>query len=295
MQSGMVGEDVRELQIRLRHVGMIPLYDATDNFGGQTYSAVVAFQKANNLSQTGVVDQTTWDTLRAQSYDPTSDELKNLDVGPWYVGPENEGYIMDLQFRFTQLGRYTQPIDGIYDKDVKDAIRLYRESVNLPAAEIMDERTYVKLMAETRTPTYDELFSAPPVANDTGQEQVLDARCMTGRVVCVSMDQKLVSLVIDGVPVTTRASRFGMPGHETNRGDFRILMKKWDEVSHIFGTRYPMPYSTYYDSGFSLHFSDDFADYGYEGGSHGCVNIRDYSYQKWFYEHVEVGDRVVIY
>ena len=295
MSAGMVGEDVRELQIRLRHAGMIPLFDATDNFGGQTTAAVVAFQKANGLPQTGVVDQTTWDALRAQSYDPTDAEIKNIDVGPWYVGPANEGYIMDLQHRFTQLGRYTQPIDGIYDKDVKDAISKYRESVSLPAAEIMDERTYLKLIAETRTPSYSELYDAPPVANDTGEIQQLDPRCMTGRVVCVSMDQKLVSLVINGEPVTTRATRFGMPGYETRRGDFRILMKMWDEVSHIFGTRYPMPYSTYYDAGFSLHFSDNFADVGYESGSHGCVNIRDYSYQKWFFEQVHEGDRVVIY
>ena len=41
--------------------------------------------------------------------------------------------------------------------------------------------------------------------------------------------------------------------------------------------------------------SQDFADKGYGGGSHGCSQLRDYQVAKWLYEQVKVGDRVVVY
>lgn len=45
----------------------------------------------------------------------------------------------------------------------------------------------------------------------------------------------------------------------------------------------------------AVHFSNDFAENGYNGGSHGCSQLDDYQAAKWLYEQVAVGDRVVVY
>jgi len=37
----------------------------------------------------------------------------------------------------------------------------------------------------------------------------------------------------------------------------------------------------------AVHFSQDFAEKGYESGSHGCSQLRDYQVAKWLYEQVK--------
>ena len=68
-----------------------------------------------------------------------------------------------------------------------------------------------------------------------------------------------------------------------------------ETVSVIFGERTPMPYAIFYHGDVAIHFSDNFADIGYEGGSHGCSQLDDYQVAKWLYEQMQVGDRVVVY
>jgi lipoprotein-anchoring transpeptidase ErfK/SrfK len=44
-----------------------------------------------------------------------------------------------------------------------------------------------------------------------------------------------------------------------------------------------------------VHYSPDFAANGYNGASHGCVNVRDYSTIASLYDSVTIGDKVVVY
>ncbi len=44
-----------------------------------------------------------------------------------------------------------------------------------------------------------------------------------------------------------------------------------------------------------MHYSPDFAAVGYDGASHGCVNVRDYDGMAALYDEVRVGDAVVVY
>jgi peptidoglycan hydrolase-like protein with peptidoglycan-binding domain len=97
----MTSPQVRELQIRLRHARYLATYDANNQFGAATRTAVEKLQRENDLPVTGVVDQKTWDVLRAGSFDPTAAELNNTDIGPWFTGP-HAGYIME---RRTACGR----------------------------------------------------------------------------------------------------------------------------------------------------------------------------------------------
>lgn len=292
LSFGMQSPLVRELQIRLRHAKYLALYDATDRFGEQTRAAVVNFQRDNGLPTTGIVGQLTWDALLPQSHEPTDDELNNRDVGPWFTGPMHAGYIMEVQHRLAQLGIYHGDIHGGFDQATRDGIAEYRTSIGLPASEVMDERTWTNLRGRTRNPSYAELYDAPPVSTDT---QELDPRCLTGKVVCISKDQLKMSLVIDGEVQFTRPARFAQPGYDSPYGDFRVWYMNNETVSVIFGERTPMPYAIFYHGDVAIHFSDNFADIGYEGGSHGCSQLDDYQVAKWLYEQMQVGDRVVVY
>ncbi len=283
---------VRELQIRLRHAKYLASYDADNRFGMLTRAAVSKLQQDAGLPVTGVVDQKTWDALLPKSHAPTAAELGNTDVGPWFTGPTQRGYMLELQHRLRQTGLLKGPIDGVFDVRTRAAIVAYRTRVGLPASEVMDERTWARLLQVTRAPRYADLFDVPPTSSLT---QELDPRCLSGRVVCISKAQRRMSLVVDGKVRFTREARFSRPGWDSPVGDFRIWYMNRDTVSKIFGERTPMPYAIFYDGNVAIHYSDDFATAGYQGGSHGCSQLRDYQVAMWLYEQVRVGDRIVVH
>ncbi|MBS0509451.1 MAG: peptidoglycan-binding protein [Proteobacteria bacterium] len=283
---------VRELQVRLRHAKYLALYDVDERYGLKTRETVRKFQKDHGLRPTGIVDQATWDVLLPKSHQPTAAELNNTDVGAWFTGPGQGGYIKELQHRLKQVGHYQGAIDGGYHPATQQAIAGFRAQVGLPASKVMDERTWARLIAQTRNPRYAQLFDQPPASHMT---QELDARCLTGKVVCISWEQKKMSLVVDGRALFTREARFARPGWASDKGEFRIWFMNADTVSTIFGERTPMPYAIFYDKNVAIHYSDDFDQVGYEGGSHGCSQLKDYQVAKWLYEQVKVGDKVVVY
>ena len=283
---------VRELQVRLRHAKYLAIYDAHDKFDGRTRAAVEKFQSDNELPATGIVNQATWSLLRQKSQAPTQAELSNTDVGPWFTGPRHPAFIMELQSRLKQAGTYAGAIDGELSPATRQAVAAYRAKLGLPAADVMDERTWARLLPATRNPSYKQLFDAPPQSTLT---QELDPRCASGKVVCISKAQKKLSYVVDGEIKFTREARFARPGWESPEGEFRVWYMNKDTISTIFGERTPMPYAIFYNGNVAIHFSDDFAENGYNSGSHGCSQIRDYQAAKWLYEQVKVGDRVVVY
>ncbi|MCC7414348.1 MAG: peptidoglycan-binding protein [Gammaproteobacteria bacterium] len=287
-----VSPQVRELQVRLRHAKYLALYDVGAHFGTLTRAAVVKFQRDQGLPPTGAVDQSTWSALLARSRAPTAAELTNVDVGSWFVAPTQSGYVKELQHRLRQVNLYPGGAHGEFDDATRKAVGAWRARIDLPVSEVMDERTWAQLIRRTRNPSYAALFEAPP-ASTLAQE--LDPRCKTGKVVCISKRQRKMSLVVDGKALFTREARFAMPGWDSPEGDFRIWYMNADTVSTIFGERVPMPYAIFYQGNVAIHYSQDFADKGYESGSHGCSQLRDYQVAKWLFEQVKVGDRVVVH
>ncbi len=288
----MSGTQVRALQVRLRHAHDLALLDVTDRFGMKTQAAVKRFQQDQGLPVTGKVDQATWDALLAKTPAPTKAELANRNVGPWFTSPEQTVYIKEVQHRLRQLGLYHGDIDGNLDKATKHAIRAYRVSENLPPSDVMDERAWSRLVKATYNPSYSQLFDAPPRNTLT---QKLDPRCLTGRVICISKEQDRLSYVVDGKIKLTREAQFARKGYESPEGEFKVWYRNWNEVSRLFGQRIPMPYSLFYSDNVAVHYSDDFFRDGYGVGSHGCTQLYDYKAAKWLYQHVRVGDRVIVY
>jgi len=121
----------------------------------------------------------------------------------------------------------------------------------------------------------------------------IDSRCLTGRVLCVSKQDRKVRWMVDGEIKKTFDARFGKSSTPTRNGAYKVYWKSRDHVSSLYGS--PMPFAMFFSGGQAVHYSSDFARRGYNGASHGCVNIRDYAGIKKLFDTVRVGDKVIVY
>ncbi|MFF9506233.1 L,D-transpeptidase family protein [Streptomyces sp. NPDC014724] len=74
MASGSQGEQVQELQARLRQIGHFHR-SPTGYYGTLTAAAVRSFQGKRGLSRTGRTDTVTWQKLLGMTHEPTAAEL----------------------------------------------------------------------------------------------------------------------------------------------------------------------------------------------------------------------------
>jgi hypothetical protein len=116
---------------------------------------------------------------------------------------------------------------------------------------------------------------------------------MTGRVVCIDMSTRTLLWVVDGKPQYGMDVRFGDENNPTRQGKFDIYLKMEHCISTIYHTS--MPDAMFFSGGEAVHFSIDFATYGYAHHSHGCVNVRDRAAVERLFADTRIGDTVVVY
>ncbi len=116
---------------------------------------------------------------------------------------------------------------------------------------------------------------------------------MKGRVLCISKNSRTLSWMIDGHVVSSMAVRFGSQYTPTREGTFSVYWKSRHHVSTLYDS--PMPYAMFFSGGQAVHYSSDFAARGYNGASHGCVNVRDEGKIAALFAQVRNGDKVVIH
>ena len=121
----------------------------------------------------------------------------------------------------------------------------------------------------------------------------LPKACQEERTVCVDKTQRLVRLVEKGRPVLTFDARFGGNGYATREGVFRVHLKSRDHTSSLYRTW--MPFALFFSGGQAVHYSPYFARDGYNGASHGCVNLRDFDGARTLFDRVPLGTRVYVY
>ncbi|WP_374970767.1 peptidoglycan-binding protein [Terrabacter sp. BE26] len=272
---------VKDLQVRLELLGRWP-YAITGVYWSAVDRSVLAFQQAQNLPQSGVVDQRTWGRLRALTATPTAVPRTGAAA-----------QVKEAQLRLRAVGRWPYAITGVYWSALDRAVLVYQQTHNLPQSGVIDQRTWSRLVADTHRPgTFDTYrFSAglrplmPTLAS-------LDARCRTGRVMCVNKATRTLTWVVNGKPLMVMWARFGGPGRETREGTFSVSRKYEYVISNLYFT--PMPYSMFFSGGQAVHYSSNFARLGYASSSHGCVNIADLAQVKSLYFQVRVGDKVVV-
>ena len=126
-----------------------------------------------------------------------------------------------------------------------------------------------------------------------GPIRSLPKQCRKGTVICIDMTQKLLRFVTKGKVRKTVDARFGVPGEETVTGTYEVFRRHRDWTSTVYGS--PMPFSLFYYKGQAVHFSYFFRKDGYNGGSHGCINTRDWDATRWIFNRSPMGTTVHIY
>lgn len=197
--------------------------------------------------------------------------------------------VRELQARLAQIGWFDDTPTGTYGPVTVASVKGFQGKRGLPTTGDTDTVTWQRLLGMTKEPTRDEL--AGRTVNKPSAK--LDPRCMTGRVICVSKTTRTLSWVVDGKVRSTMDVRFGSQYTPTREGVFSVFHKSRDHVSTIYHTS--MPYAMFFSGGQAVHYSADFAARGYNGASHGCVNVRDKGAIASLFNQVNNGDKVVIY
>lgn len=117
--------------------------------------------------------------------------------------------------------------------------------------------------------------------------------CKVDTTICIDTTFLALRYVKDGKVLRTMDARIGDPRFPTDLGLFHVYRKARHHVSTQYGT--PMPYSLFYNGSESIHYSAYFRRDGYNGASHGCVNLRDWAGAGWLFRHSPIGTRVYVY
>ena len=294
LAEGATGDKVRDLQARLKQLS---LYDETVDgvYGPVTTSGVRGFQTKNTLTATGALDQATYDALIAATKNPSAEDLAgHLIPGPALLKAGSKGaQVRDLQARLKQIGWWSGDVTDTYGSQTKAAVTGFQAKRGIPETGEVDQRTLDRLRAMTRKPTSDDLNNVKPKPAAGLTTNGLDPRCLTGRAMCVSKATNKLVWVVDGVPLARVDVRFGSQELPTREGSFRVFQKSRDHVSTLYHTS--MPYAMFFSGGQAVHYSPDFAARGYNGASHGCVNVRDLKTITWLFDQVRIGDAVIVY
>ncbi|MFD9503539.1 L,D-transpeptidase family protein [Streptomyces sp. NPDC060035] len=196
--------------------------------------------------------------------------------------------VRELQARLRQIGHFDRSPTGYYGTATVASVQSFQGKRGLSRTGRTDTVTWQRLLRMTRKPTAQELN--PPTDRPAAKP---DARCMTGRVLCISKNSRTLSWMIDGRVVSSMDVRFGSQYTPTREGTFSVYWKSRHHVSTLYDS--PMPYAMFFSGGQAVHYSSDFAARGYSGASHGCVNVRDEGKIASLFAQVRNGDKVVIY
>ncbi len=289
LARGDQGRQVRELQHRLLQLAW-HRSPPTGSFDKTTAQAVRGFQDKRGFEVTGKVDRRTWRRLVRMSREPSADELFNRSGPALFSAGDSGADVREIQARLRQIGWFYGDVSDHYGEQTATAVRGFQGKRQVPVTGDVDQRTLDLLVGMTREPTGDELANRPP---DPADGAPLDPRCTTGRVLCIDKSSNSLRWVVDGEVLSTVDVRFGVDEMPTREGQFAVQFKSRDHVSSLYNTS--MPFAMFFSGGQAVHYSPDFAANGYYGGSHGCVNVRDYSTVAWLFDQVAVGDKVIVY
>ena len=279
---------VRELQSRLHQLGLHSEV-VTNRYDAETRAGVATFQRRHGPDTGGVVDERTWTKLLSLTTEPTSEALHNIYTPgrPLLERGDQGMWVRQVQARLQQVRWYDAKVSGRYTGKTVTAVEGFQAKRKIPVTGQVDRRTLDRLKAMTREPTRAELFNIVP------QGPALDARCTTGRAMCVDKSSRTLRWVVDGVVLRTVEVRFGSDELPTREGAFAVFRKSRDHVSSLYDTS--MPFAMFFSGGQAVHYSPDFAANGYSGASHGCVNVRDRAAVEWLFDEVQLGDKVIVY
>lgn len=139
LEPGTQGSQVLGLQQRLQVHGFDP-GQIDSVFGSRTERALRAFQEAQKLDVTGIVDRYTWQALEADPRPVISEQV--LSKG------SKGSKIRTLQTRLEVIGYDPGPVDGIFGSRTQSAVIAYQTAQGLEPSGVVDEKTWKVLSQE---------------------------------------------------------------------------------------------------------------------------------------------------
>ena len=195
-----------------------------------------------------------------------------LDVG-------SQGWrVRELQRRLAWLGHSvgrSETTQATFGPQTRAAVKKFQMKFFMYPNGVVDGHTWSRLRA---------------ISGTIGR---LPSACTHERTICVDKEQMLLRLVEGGKVTLTLDARFGLEGVRTREGSFRIHLKSRHHISSLYGSS--MPFALFFSGSQAVHYSPYFARYGYNGGSHGCIGIRDYAKAGWLFDRVGIGTKVYVY
>lgn len=141
LQLGDTGDEVRILQQLLKIVNLFP-GSITGSFDTTTQSSVKNFQEINNLEPTGIVDLNTWTYLLEQTATPYP---QAIDLPPTLSLGDTGEAVEDLQKKLKTTLYYDQEVNGEYDTETEEAVRIFQLNNKIIASGIANDQTWYNL------------------------------------------------------------------------------------------------------------------------------------------------------
>lgn len=122
LSLGDTGVEVRKIQRRLRE---LKYYSGAINgfFDQATETALILFQRANNITETGVAGPTTQAYLyNVRPISAPSTRTFNLNTVQIMPTASSPNHVQQLQERLRIQGLYNGPVNGVYDTQTQQAV-----------------------------------------------------------------------------------------------------------------------------------------------------------------------------
>jgi peptidoglycan hydrolase-like protein with peptidoglycan-binding domain len=145
-----VFEDAKAIQSRLAELGVYKM--AIDGMWGRDSRAALRFFKEkNSLKSPEQWDKETQLALfgKGGAPGPPVDTSDPLASGTLILTPSNPQDAQTIQGRLAEVGLYGGPVDGIWGKDSRAALRDFKEKNSLPNPEKWDKETQIHLFKGT--------------------------------------------------------------------------------------------------------------------------------------------------
>ena len=169
LAKGSKGDEVVALQEALANQGYLN-GKADGDFGKMTEAAVLAFQKANGLPETGIADEATQSALQNRE----QDRLTNLILSSGSTGND----VTKLQNRLIELGFLTGKASGTYDVNTEAAMVVFQSRNGLTPNGVADKAARDVLYADDARGINDPAVEVAPATLPTNST---DTKQSTGQ------------------------------------------------------------------------------------------------------------------